>query len=176
MSAAVLHRYIGFIESYRDPFGVRGEYEGKHVMIVSPSLFPPSPPSLPSLPPSFSLPSFLSLPPLSPFPHFLPPFLLFSLPSFLPLSSPFLSPLRFCGSCQQANECQVCPTGGLCWAAAPNPPLASRVWEGQIPTSWFHLPGYCHICFQRNSCWNQYTKLWVVETEVYITILLNNST
>ena len=99
MSAAVLHRYIGFIESYRDPFGVRGEYEGKHVMIVSPSLFPPSPPSLllppllpfppsppslPSLPPSFSLPSFLSLPPLPPFPHFLPPFLLFSLPSYHP--------------------------------------------------------------------------------------------
>lgn len=84
MSAAVLHRYIGFIESYRDPFGVRGEYEGKHVMIVSPSLFPPSPPSLPSLPPSFSLPSFLSLPLLPPFPHFLPPFLLFSLPSYHP--------------------------------------------------------------------------------------------
>ena len=75
MSAAVLHRYIGFIESYRDPFGVRGEYEGKHVMIVSPSLFPPSPPSLPSLPPSFSLPSFLSL--------------TFSLPSSFSLSLPF---------------------------------------------------------------------------------------
>ena len=61
MSAAVLHRYIGFIESYRDPFGVRGEYEGKHVMIIFLLL--------PSLPLSFSpaLPFSLFLFSISPF-------------------------------------------------------------------------------------------------------------